>query len=336
MISVVVPIYNTEKYLKQCVDSILNQTYHDLDIILVDDGSTDSCGLICDEYAKADLRVRTYHIDNIGISGARNFGINQARERKPKYIYFADSDDWLDLNMLEVMHNAAEKQGADIAVCGVLDVFLDGSFLSVQEDNEYDHIDAIKCMLNGSFRYGVWNKLWKFELFDEIEFPNGMYYEDIVTNYYLFEKANKTISVSMVKYHYRKRIGSIVHLHNIKRLQDWFYAAQKMYVIFDEGPFSDDKQIRTRRLGFCAIVAINIWTFLSNCSPVELIDAEPLRKTIIDFAREHFTINRINGFSFPLKCGALFVRRDKKINYFLVKLLNRGYNLRKEHRKLYD
>ena len=336
MISVVVPIYNTEKYLKQCVDSILNQTYHDLDVILVDDGSTDSCGLICDEYDLLDSRVRTYHIDNIGISGARNFGINKAREMGSKYIYFADSDDWLDLNMLEALYDAAEKHGADIAVCGAASEFLDGFDLFVEKDKEYNHAETVKYRLDGSFLHVVWNKLWSIKLFDEIEFPIGRYFEDVVTTYLLFEKAEKAVSVSSTIYHYRMRCGSIVHTSDLPRLLDWWHAAEKLYTFFDEGAYSNDKSIRSKRLRYCANAAINIWAYLPKCSTFDLNNAASECETIAYFARTNFTTREMREWMFPLKCVSYLLRRNNKFNYLIVYLLKRIYKVFKKHRKLFE
>ncbi len=114
MISIIVPVYKDEPYLRQCVDSILNQTYRDIEVLLIDDGSPDRCGEICDEFAKKDQRIRVFHTENKGLSAARNLGL---REAKGEYIGFVDSDDWIEPDMYEVLLKRMQETGADISVC---------------------------------------------------------------------------------------------------------------------------------------------------------------------------------------------------------------------------
>lgn len=114
LVSVIVPVYKVERYLSRCVDSILQQSYSNLEVILVDDGSPDSCGMICDEYQKNDRRIRVIHKSNGGLSDARNYGIEAAQG---KYLAFVDSDDWLDFDMIDILYRVLTSQGADIAEC---------------------------------------------------------------------------------------------------------------------------------------------------------------------------------------------------------------------------
>ena len=116
MISIIVPVYNVESYLRKCLDSILAQTYRDLEILVVDDGSTDGSGAICDEYAGKDDRIKVFHTENKGLSCARNLGLDSANG---DWIGFVDSDDWIELDMYEVLLRKAEKTGADVVECGV-------------------------------------------------------------------------------------------------------------------------------------------------------------------------------------------------------------------------
>ena len=116
MISVIVPVYKVEPYLRQCVDSILGQTYRDIEVLLIDDGSPDRCGEICEEYAGKDARVRVFHTENNGLSSARNLGL---REAKGEYIGFVDSDDWIDPDMYEILLRRIEESGTNVSVCGV-------------------------------------------------------------------------------------------------------------------------------------------------------------------------------------------------------------------------
>lgn len=122
LVSIIVPVYKVEQYLSRCVDSILQQSYSNLEIILVDDGSPDSCGMICDEYQKKDSRVQVIHKSNGGLSDARNYGIEAAQG---KYLAFVDSDDWLDFDMIDILYRVLTSQDADIAECSYRNLYAD-------------------------------------------------------------------------------------------------------------------------------------------------------------------------------------------------------------------
>ena len=169
LISVIVPVYKVEKYLEKCIESVLKQTYTNLQIILVDDGSPDNCGKICDEYAKKDSRIEVIHKINGGLSDARNVGINRANGR---YIGFVDSDDYIKEDMYEKLINLIKEYDADISICNLYDV-IDGKEYVRNKDNgihEYSRIDILKeILLDKNIQSYAWNKLYKKELFDEIK-----------------------------------------------------------------------------------------------------------------------------------------------------------------------
>ena len=175
MISVIVPVYKAEPYLRQCVDSILEQTYRDIEVILIDDGSPDKCGEICDEYAEKDNRVRTFHTENRGVSAARNLGISEA---KGEYIGFVDSDDRIEPDMYEILLKRMQETGADIAQCGVLQYPGYGSEKSEPEDEVLLRDDALKALIEFRLNSYAWNKLYNSRLFETVTFPDGMNYED--------------------------------------------------------------------------------------------------------------------------------------------------------------
>lgn len=211
LISVIVPVYKVEKYLEKCIESIIKQTYTNLQIILVDDGSPDNCGKICDEYAKKDSRIEVIHKINGGLSDARNVGINRANGR---YIGFVDSDDYIKEDMYEKLINLIKEYDADISICNLYDV-IDGNECIRNKDNgihEYSRIDILKeILLDKNIQSYAWNKLYKKELFDEIKYPIGKKYEDIGTTFYLFEKCNKIVVTSEPEYYYLKRADSLVN-----------------------------------------------------------------------------------------------------------------------------
>ena len=211
LISVIIPVYKVEKYLEKCIESIIKQTYTNLQIILVDDGSPENCGKICDEYAQKDSRIEVIHKANGGLSDARNVGINRANGR---YIGFVDSDDYIKEDMYEKLINLIKEYNADVSICNLYDV-IDGKEYVRNKDNgihEYSRIDILKeILLDKNIQSYAWNKLYKKELFDEIKYPIGKKYEDIGTTFYLFEKCNKIVVTSEPEYYYLKRADSLVN-----------------------------------------------------------------------------------------------------------------------------
>lgn len=222
-ISVIVPIYNVEQYLHKCIDSIVNQTYHNLEIILVDDGSPDQCGKICDEYAEKDSRIIVIHKPNGGLSEARNAGLNIA---KGDYILFVDSDDWLETNACESVINFAKDHNADIVTFGVIFV-QDGkkTYSHFGLKGKVSPSDCIKGMVyqiheNGIYNYAV-NKLYSKVLFKSIRYEKGKLAEDQGTTYKLFHNAHNIWVCEMNLYNYFQRDNSISRVQfNSKLMAD--------------------------------------------------------------------------------------------------------------------
>ena len=209
VISVIVPVYNVENYIEKCIKSILNQTYSNLEIILIDDGSKDSSGKICDKYAKIDNRIKVIHKKNEGQSIARNVGLKIA---KGKFIGFVDSDDYIDDNMFEKLYKAIIDNKADISVCDIMHI--KGKKNIKLEEHKllevYDRIGAIKQLLCNYITNYVYNKLYKREIWSKIKFPKGKLMEDMDVMYRLFEKANKIVCTNEAKYYYVWRNNSSI------------------------------------------------------------------------------------------------------------------------------
>lgn len=211
LISIIIPVYKVEEYLEKCIESVLKQTYTNLQIILVDDGSPDNCGKICDEYAKKDSRIEVIHKVNGGLSDARNVGIAQA---KGKYIGFVDSDDYIKEDMYEILINLIKEYDADVSICNLYDVIDGKEYIRNNENGiqEYSRLEILKeVLLDKNIQSYAWNKLYKKELFDEIKYPIGKKYEDIGTTFYVFEKCNKIVVTSKPEYYYLKRSDSLVN-----------------------------------------------------------------------------------------------------------------------------
>lgn len=241
LISIIVPIYNVELFLRKCIDSIKNQSYKNIEIILVDDGSPDNCGKFCDEYKQKDNRIKVVHKKNGGLSEARNYGIEIATG---DYILFVDSDDYIANNMCQILLEKAQQYKADIVSCNLEEVFEDGSYkISKQDLNtnvqvfsnlEMIKLDFFDVTINTSV---VWNKLYARKLFfgeHKIRFPVGKLHEDNYTVYKLYYYANKVVVINDVLYYYLRRSDSITGNPSAKNVIDKIDAG------IDEFSFAND------------------------------------------------------------------------------------------------
>lgn len=234
LISIIIPVYKVEKYLEKCIQSVINQTYENLQIILVDDGSPDNCGKICDEYAERDQRIEVIHKSNGGLSDARNKGLEIA---KGEYIGFVDSDDYIEADMYEVLYNLLKQYNADVSICNFYTVS-QGKISIKNADNginEYNRIEILKeILLDKNIQSYAWNKLYKKELFDEIKYPIGKKYEDIGTTFYLLEKCNKVVVTGKSEYYYINRQDSIVNNVTESTITDYIELIMQRYDYIEE------------------------------------------------------------------------------------------------------
>ncbi len=215
-LSIIVPIYNTEKYLRKCIDSILAQTLTDFECILVDDGSTDNCPSICDEYAEKDPRIVVIHKPNGGQSDARNKGLDIA---KGDYIGFVDSDDYIDTNMYEDLYNLAVTNGISMVVCKINYIDANNSISSAKENETCQCIiyDAYNDLINDfssineKIYFSVCCKLFSRDIFKNIRFPKGLLYEDAYITLDLLECCDKVLFVDKCYYNYIYRQGSTMN-----------------------------------------------------------------------------------------------------------------------------
>lgn len=215
LISVIVPIYKVENFLCKCVDSILNQTYKNLEIILVDDGSPDKCGEICDEYAKKDSRIKVIHKENGGLSDARNAGIDVAQG---DYFVFVDSDDYIDYEMIETLYYCIKNDNSDLALCSFTYVDEEGKEICERKNKSPIKNEIISteqslqklCEIKNWYYIVAWNKLYKKEIFNNLRFPKGKINEDEFTIHHIFNKCRYISCVEKPLYYYLQRSGSIM------------------------------------------------------------------------------------------------------------------------------
>lgn len=211
-ISVIIPIYKVEAYLEKCIASVQNQSYRNLEIILVDDGSPDDCGKICDRYAGEDTRIKVLHKENGGLSDARNKGLDAATG---EYIFFVDSDDFIHPQMVEILYHDLQTTGADISVCGFLPVE-EGEEVSfaLPDDRETEVYEGEEVMHGLQHRnlltVVAWNKLYKRSLFANLRYPKGKLHEDEFLVHQLLHQCKRIVYTDVRLYYYLQRSNSIV------------------------------------------------------------------------------------------------------------------------------
>lgn len=245
-VSIVVPVYNVEDYLKYCVDSLINQSYKNIEIILVDDGSTDDSGRICDEYAQEDDRVRVLHIENGGLSNARNTGVNVA---SAEWVIFIDSDDYYDRRTVEYLVQLQKKYAVDLVATSVIEVrdFQIDDFIGSLTDIDslkLDRYTALKEMFYGNI-VGTHpgGKLYKKEILMKFPFPKGMIYEDLAVSFEHIGACNE-IAVGYINlYKYYRRPGSIVNSSYSDKFLD-FYKAIELNREYVERDYPNDQEMK--------------------------------------------------------------------------------------------
>lgn len=298
LISVIVPVYRVEEYLERCVKSILSQTYKNLEVILVDDGSPDQCPAICDACAEKDARVKVIHQENKGLSGARNAGIDAA---SGEYLAFVDSDDYVSPHFIEELYQLLQDTGCAIGQC---------RFSYVKGDGLVEESDSAFCIYRGESLmeqlYGpeekatcfvvAWNKLYRAELFKEtgIRYPEGRIHEDEATTYRLFHEAKKLAFLDRALYgYYTENGGSITSVFSAKRLQ-WLTAHEERIAFFKKNGYEKLLPAAYRKLCDACI------TFYFRCTE-QVKDAEELKKEL----RKRLETYRANGAAWiaalPLK-----------------------------------
>lgn len=230
LISIIVPVYNVEQFLARCIDSIRAQTYRNIEILLIDDGSTDNSGRVCDEYAKQDGRIKVYHKPNGGVSSARNYGLDRATG---KYIGFVDSDDFIAPDMYEYLIQLIKDTNAEIAACGIADYYSDDKIVSSDGSlfRVANTIETARMLLESETPMYVVNKLFLRKAFDGIRFRENKIYEDA----YIILDLAKAISLSVItdqcKYFYRRRTSSLSTLPFNKKTYDIVEAHDYNYLV---------------------------------------------------------------------------------------------------------
>lgn len=245
LVSIVVPVYRVEQYLERCIQSIVKQTYTNLEIILVDDGSDDGCPEICDKWALQDKRIVVIHRENGGLSAARNSGIDIA---KGEYIAFVDSDDFIAEDFIEALYHACKLTDSEIAQCRY--EYVSGDVLSKSKEEITEPMETFtgKEMIagmswkDGAYNVVAWNKLYKRTLFDTVRYPEGRIHEDEATTHKLFYRAKKAAFIYRFLYGYYTQGESITRNQFSKKRLDWEWAVKERILFLKE---QGEKEILT-------------------------------------------------------------------------------------------
>lgn len=326
LISVIIPVYNVKPYLRQCLDSVIKQTYENLEIIIIDDGSTDGSESICDEYNSVDSRISIFHTTNKGLSAARNLGLNSIND-KSEYIVFIDSDDWMEINAIQQLYNIAVENQAEIVSCLYYYEKPDGKKISNILDQKVvlDSSQILKYYVKDKNCVGqiVWNKIYKSCLFSDIRYPEGMLFEDIATTYKVMEKAQKLVITPEPLIHYRVRETSLSRCYCMKSFIDYWKACYEKYKYLSDGIV--DQEYLQPLIGECLLAINRMWRGYGGCSPEEQKSAIRILDDMKAFVAKHrLAVLRDTNYTILQKitCFCVIIK-----NPILMCLQNKVYNV---------
>jgi len=261
LVSIIVPVFNGLPFLKEALESAINQTYTNLEIIVIDDGSTDGSGVTCDQYAAKDARLRIIHQENRGLSAARNAGLDIM---SGSAVAFLDADDAYSSDYIESMLSVMNRETVDIVTCkfalyhttGKLGETEPESIKPKIQSGKYNRRNILQSLVNNELNYGIWNKLYSSSLWEEIRFPVGHVYEETDTTYRLFDLCENVYAIDKVLYMYRKHKGTITNTINKKTISDWLlarshfevYVEERVPSLFSTSQLNAIRQSRLRRM----------------------------------------------------------------------------------------
>ena len=326
LISVIVPVYKVEPYIRQCIDSIVNQTFRNLEIILVDDGSPDDCGNICDEYATKDKRIKVFHKQNGGLSDARNYGVARATG---EYLSFVDSDDWIEPDMFEALVNVAENNKSDIVICGIYNEYPNRKEVATCEEKIFVHDQFYlgKALIDGLIAVYAWNKLYRRTCFSDISFPYGHVFEDISIMHKIFMNVITVVCVSKPLYHYRmNRQNSINRTYSMDNLTDYWLAHKSRYDFFlQDDRFNNDLEIMNKLQYHCAIAIARTWRWCYANTNKERQRYNSFFKEMQEFSSNHFPCFGEKGWPFFLRLSVFLARFSNVFVFALLYYMNQVY-----------
>lgn len=300
-ISIIAPVYQVEKYIGQCIESVINQTFKNFELILIDDGSKDKSGNICDEYAKRDKRIHVVHTENKGAASARNRGLDLATG---KYIAFVDGDDYLAENMLDKLYKVITQENCDVVVCDFLNLHAnpDKDFSLQLSDSKVSGREILSYLKNQK-NYGVWtivwNKLYKKEILKDLRFPEGKYFEDEIFSDQLYLRCNEVQVISDVLYYHRVLETSTMNTQKIGNYLDLIDAFQLRINLYLENRLPDDEVYK---------VLIYMLEPYTKCAKADFMGNDKERlKQAKRFIRKSSRILIKKRLSFIKKCSLILI-----------------------------
>jgi len=319
LISVIIPMYNVQQYARQCIESVMNQTYQNLEIILVDDGSPDSVGEICEEYAKVDERVKVFHKKNGGLSSARNYGIDVSTG---EWIAFVDGDDWVEPDMYENLYKTAAEHDVMVSACLFYADYTNGckEQICTSKTSVFTGREEIfrAMVVDSALRAFAWNKLYKREFFMEgYRYAEGKNYEDVRFTKYIISRVPSIALIRKHLYHYRQRKNSIAHTGNLKNAIDNWEAREERRSLFSDLPEDCQRAMQVD----CIMVCNQAWR--ASLFSKDLDKYQNEIKAMREFAKEHYEEIHKGGYALSVKIIASLTRADNQFSYLMVWLLGR-------------
>ena len=327
MISIILAVYNGERFLRECLESLQNQTDCDLQFILIDDGSTDNSGRICEEYVESDPRFLAFHTENRGLCKAREYGISIAVKQGAKYIGFVDSDDWLEPDMYSILLNAAEKADADITECGYYREYPYLTEVCLPGESSANAGDALYDLLKGAPHDYVWNKLWRTELLAEFRFPmDGAYADDMAFTWRIYTRVRSVIGVGKPLYHYRQVKTSIAHAHNMNLVNRWKVVLNRYNGLMGKPKtlMTDVQweQVRKNQLRSCVFVAGKNWLHWLEYPKNQREKCYGELLEMSRFVRENVSAFGEKDWELPLRVCAFLTRNPSIVSLLLARAVN--------------
>lgn len=333
LVSVILPIYNVSLYLTKCIDSVIDQTYGNIEIILIDDGSTDSSGAICDSYLDKDNRILVFHTENRGLSAARNTGFSKA---SGEYILFIDSDDWIEPDTVEKLIHTAAEFDAHLVDAGRCFEYIGKSIHSPVTDYSSQSFNAdeiLPAYASGVFRENAWNKLYRADLLSDDYFPESKTYEDVATTYKLMihlAESGKTAAVLHEDlFHFRMRKSSISHSKSYDVIADCWTAYKNRLNALPE--------YSSIFISGCFAAIGYMWVYYYGFSDEEKAKAKPMLKEMNSFSKANFK-QIINGnYRKDIKLSCLISQSDSElVLYSIFKIQKIRSRLKKSVKTMYD
>jgi glycosyltransferase involved in cell wall biosynthesis len=312
LISIIVPVYNVENYIDHCIETLIKQTYKKIEILIIDDGSTDSSGYICDEIKKQDNRIKVFHKQNGGLSDARNFGMERMMG---KYILFVDSDDYLPCDAIEYLYQLLKKYNADISIGKVLmtSSLNENKFNETEKIEIFNNKEAIREMLYAKrYTTSPCGKLYRKELFEDIKFPVNKIFEDFHTIYKVLYKGNVIVSSMKTVYDYYQRNGSITNSKYSPKKLEALRALENIKKDIDINEYGIDKAYASKLIE-------SIFSIISLDADKKTIQKENLWRQVKMYRKvvimDNQATNRVRSYALLSYLGLNISRKVMQIYY---------------------